>query len=133
MATTTETALQVKELAPSFTVDDLQKSISFFEGLRFGVDERWEDEGVLLGVMVRAGGIRIGLNQDDWEKGRDRQKGVGTRLFLGTTQNIDEVALGRHELRPPAQHRRPSAARVTFASAPPREGSVIDSSCQQSS
>jgi uncharacterized glyoxalase superfamily protein PhnB len=92
MAIATETPLQVRTLSPSFTVNDLQKSISFFEGLGFAVDERWEEGGVLLGVMLRAGEARIGLSQDDWKKGRDRQKGVGMRLFLSTTQDIDQLA-----------------------------------------
>lgn len=92
MATTTDTALQVKELSTSFTVDDLQKSIRFFEGLGFAVDEKWEDGGKLLGVMMRAGQARIGLNQDDWKKGRDREKGAGVRLLISTTQDIDQLA-----------------------------------------
>jgi uncharacterized glyoxalase superfamily protein PhnB len=92
MATTIETPLQAKTLAPSFTVDDLQKSIHFFEGLGFGIEERWEEGGVLLGVMLQAGQARIGLSQDDWKKGRDRKKGVAMRVFVGTAQNIDDVA-----------------------------------------
>ena len=92
MPTTTETPLQLKTLMPSLTVDDLQKSIAFFEGLGFAVDERWEDGGVLHGVSLRAGETQIGLNQDDWKKGRERQKGVGLRLYMNTTQNIDQVA-----------------------------------------
>jgi uncharacterized glyoxalase superfamily protein PhnB len=92
MATTTETLLQVKALMPSLTVDDLQKSIAFFEGLGFAVDERWEDGGVLHGVTLRAGELQLGLNQDDWKKGRDRQKGVGLRFYMSTTQNIDQLA-----------------------------------------
>jgi uncharacterized glyoxalase superfamily protein PhnB len=92
MATTTDTALQVKTVSPGFTVDDLQKSITFFEGLGFVLEERWEDGGVLRGVMLQAGNAHIMLNQDDWKKGRDRQKGVGLRIFLGTTQNIDQLA-----------------------------------------
>jgi uncharacterized glyoxalase superfamily protein PhnB len=92
MATTTETALQVKELSPSLTVNDVQKSIAFFEALGFGVEERWEDGGALRGAMLRAGEARIGLSQDDWKKGRDRQKGIGVRLYLSTTQNIDQLA-----------------------------------------
>jgi uncharacterized glyoxalase superfamily protein PhnB len=91
MATTQET-LEIKSIAPSFTVDDLQKSITFYEGLGFAVDERWEEDGKLLGVMLRAGNNHIGLSQDDWKKGRDRKKGVGMRVFIATTQNIDEVA-----------------------------------------
>ena len=91
MATTQE-ALQITSIVPSFTVDDLQKSITFYEALGFTVGERWEDKGTLLGVMVRAGKIEIGLSQDDWKKGRDRKKGVGMRLFMSTAQNLDEVA-----------------------------------------
>ena len=92
MATTTETALQVKTLMPNFTVNDLQKSLTFFETLGFAVDERWEDKGVLLGAMLRAGEARIGIGQDDWKKGRNREKGVGMRLYLTTPQDIDQLA-----------------------------------------
>jgi uncharacterized glyoxalase superfamily protein PhnB len=92
MATTTETPLQVKALSTNFTVNDLQKSISFFEGLGFAVDERWEDKGTLMGVTLRAGNAEIGLSQDDWKKGRDREKGVGSRFMLSTTQDIDQLA-----------------------------------------
>jgi uncharacterized glyoxalase superfamily protein PhnB len=92
MATTVDSALQAKTLMTSITVNDLQQSIKFFEGLGFGVEERWEENGVLNGVMLRAGEARIGLSQDDWKKGRDRVKGVGLRLFIGTTQNIDQLA-----------------------------------------
>jgi catechol 2,3-dioxygenase-like lactoylglutathione lyase family enzyme len=89
---TTQEALQISTIVPGFTVDDLQKSITFYEALGFTVDERWEDNGTLLGVMVRAGKNHIGLNQDDWKKGRDRKKGVGMRVFLSTTQSVDEIA-----------------------------------------
>jgi uncharacterized glyoxalase superfamily protein PhnB len=92
MATAAETALQVKTLSASLTVDDLQKSVRFFEGLGFVVDERWEEGGQLLGVMLRAGDASLGLSQDDWKKGRDRQKGVGMRINLSTTQDIDQLA-----------------------------------------
>ncbi len=91
MATTQE-ALQISTIVPSFTVDDLQKSITFYQALGFAVDERWEDNGKLLGVMLRAGKNQIGLSQDDWKKGRDRKKGVGMRVFMSTTQNVDEIA-----------------------------------------
>jgi uncharacterized glyoxalase superfamily protein PhnB len=91
MATTQE-ALQISTIAPGFTVDDLQKSITFYEALGFTIDERWEENGKLLGVMLRAGKNQIGLNQDDWKKGRDRKKGVGMRVFMSTTQNVDGIA-----------------------------------------
>ena len=92
MATATESTLQAKTLSTSLTVDDLQQSITFFERLGFAVEDRWEEQGKLLGVMLRAGDVSIGLSQDDWKKGRDRQKGVGMRFFIGTKQNIDQIA-----------------------------------------
>jgi hypothetical protein len=61
-------------LEPTLTVNDVKTSVSFFEGLGFAVDERWEDKGVLQGVMLRAGEARIGLSQDDWKQGRDRTR-----------------------------------------------------------
>ncbi|HEX2455292.1 MAG TPA: VOC family protein [Vicinamibacterales bacterium] len=93
MATTLDTRLQAKTLSPALTVNDLQKSVAFFEGLGFGIEERWEEKGVLLGVTMRAGEARINLSQDDWKKGRDRQKGVGMRIFVSTTQDIDKLAV----------------------------------------
>jgi uncharacterized glyoxalase superfamily protein PhnB len=92
----------VSALVPSLTVDDLQKSIEFYEALGFAVDERWEDNGTLLGVMMRAGKSR----QDDGKKGRDRKKGVGMRVFMSTTQNVDEIA------------KRAKSAGITLASEP---------------
>ena len=91
MATTSD-APPITGIVPTLTVDDLQKSIAFYEALGFAIDERWEEKGTLLGVMLRAGATRIGLNQDDWKKGRDRKKGVGVRLTMSTTQNVDDIA-----------------------------------------
>ena len=107
MATTQE-AVQISAIVPTLTVDDLQKSITFYERLGFTVDERWEDKGMLLGVMLRAGKSQIALNQDDWKKGRDRKKGIGVRLSLSTAQNVnvDEIA------------RRAKSAGITLKSEP---------------
>lgn len=92
MATTPE-VMPISAIVPTLTVDDLEKSISFYEALGFAIDERWEDKGTLLGVMLRAGKTQIGLNQDDWKKGRDRTKGIGVRLSISTTRgNVDEIA-----------------------------------------
>ena len=92
MATTQE-AVQISAVIPTLTVDDLQKSIAFYEALGFTIDERWEEKGTLLGVMLRAGRTQIGLNQDDWKKGRDRKKGAGVRLSISTTPAaVDEIA-----------------------------------------
>lgn len=93
MATTQE-AVQVSAFVPILTVDDIQKSIAFYEGLGFAIDEKWEDKGTLLGVMMRVGKTQIGLSQDDWKKGRDRQKGIGVRLSISTPTagSVDEIA-----------------------------------------
>ena len=92
MATTQE-VVQISAIVPTLTVDDLLKSISFYEALGFVIDERWEDKGTLLGVMLRAGRTQIGLNQDDWKKGRDRKKGIGVRLSISTPPgHVDEIA-----------------------------------------
>jgi uncharacterized glyoxalase superfamily protein PhnB len=92
MATATEQKLQAKTLSTSLTVDDVNKSIQFFEGLGFAISERWEDAGKLTGVMMQAGNAEIGLSQDDWKKGRNRQKGIGISLYLDTDQDIDQLA-----------------------------------------
>lgn len=92
MAIALDTRLQAKTVSPTLTVDNVEQSVAFFEGLGFGVEERWEEKGTLVGVMLRAGEIQIGLSQDDWKKGRDRKKGVGMRIYVYTTQNIDQLA-----------------------------------------
>ena len=89
---TTQSLLNAKSLLTGFTVDDLNKSIAFYEALGFAVTQRWDQDGTLMSVMMRAGSLELGLNQDDWKKGRDRQKGLGTRLNIETAQNIDEIA-----------------------------------------
>jgi uncharacterized glyoxalase superfamily protein PhnB len=86
------TPLTPKSILPGLTVDDLNKSVAFYEALGFTVGQRWEQDGKLTGVMMNAGAFELGLNQDDWKKGRDRQKGLGTRLNLETAQSIDEIA-----------------------------------------
>ena len=90
---TTQEAVQISAIVPGLTVDDLQKSIKFYEALGFAIDERWEEKGTLLGVMMRAGSTEIGLNQDDWKKGRDRKKGTGVRLSISTKPGtVDDIA-----------------------------------------
>src|SRR5262245_10024279 len=88
----TQEVLQVTGIVPSLTVDDLQRSITFYQALGFTIGERWEENGTLVGVMMRAGKAQVGFRQDDWKKGRDRKKGIGIRMILETTQNVDELA-----------------------------------------
>ena len=84
--------LQGTGVMPSLTVDDLQKSLTFFEALGFEVEDRWEQDGKLMGAMLKAGSARLGLSQDDWKKGQNRVKGLGVRIYIEANDNIDEVA-----------------------------------------
>jgi len=86
-------ALRLKSVMPSYTVNDLQRSIAWYcEGLGFVVSDRWESGGKLLGVILKAGGSEFALSQDDFAKGRDRKKGIGCRIHVSTTNRVDEIA-----------------------------------------
>lgn len=85
--------LRLRDISPSFTATDLQRSIAFYRDvLGFVVGDEWRENGVLQGCEMRAGAVLFMLNQDDFAKGRERQKGVGTRLFVSTAQDIDRLA-----------------------------------------
>jgi uncharacterized glyoxalase superfamily protein PhnB len=89
----TTTMLQIRSLVPTLTVNDLRASLRFYkDGLGFAVREEMKEDGTLFGVMIEAGGAVLGLSQDDFQKGRDRVKGVGMRLYLDTDQNIEALA-----------------------------------------
>ncbi len=85
-------SLNGRGVMPSLTVNNLQQSLDFFHGLGFEVEDRWEEEGKLLGAMLKAGEARLGLSQDDGKKGANRVKGVGVRIYIEAANNIDEVA-----------------------------------------
>lgn len=86
--------LRLRDISPSFTASDLQRSIAFYRDvLGFVVGEEWRgDDGVLQGCEMRAGTVLFMLSQDDFKKGRDRPKGIGTRLHCSTAQDIDRLA-----------------------------------------
>jgi uncharacterized glyoxalase superfamily protein PhnB len=84
--------LQGTSVMPSLTVNNLQQSLDFFDGLGFEVEDRWEENGKLLGAMLKAGNARLGLSQDDGKKGTDRVKGVGMRIYIEADDSIDDVA-----------------------------------------
>jgi uncharacterized glyoxalase superfamily protein PhnB len=86
--------LRLRAVEPAFTVNDLARSVAFYtKALGFVLDEQFKGpDGALQGVMLKAGACRLGLSQDDWAKGRDRQKGVGVRVWCTTVQDIDAVA-----------------------------------------
>lgn len=85
--------LRLKSFTPSLTVNDLGKSLAFYEGaLGFIVGERWTEGDVLRGVMLKAGACELGLSQDDWKLGKDRKKGEGFRIWFDTAHDLDAIA-----------------------------------------
>lgn len=87
--------LKMGSASPALTVNDLEKSLSWYRDIvGFVVEERWEQEGKLTGVSLRAGNVIFMIGQDDWKKGRDRKKGEGFRLYCTTTQDVDALPKG---------------------------------------
>jgi uncharacterized glyoxalase superfamily protein PhnB len=86
-------SLRLRAMSASLTVSDLERSTAWYRDvLGFTVGERWEEGGQLRGVQLKAGRCDLLVNQDDFQKGRDRAKGVGVRLWLSTVQDLDELA-----------------------------------------
>jgi catechol 2,3-dioxygenase-like lactoylglutathione lyase family enzyme len=86
-------SLRLRSISPTFTVNDLQRSLAWYrDGLGFFVADRWEEGGKLQGVMLKAGACQLGLSQDDFSQGRNRTKGVGFRIWCDTAQDVDALA-----------------------------------------
>jgi uncharacterized glyoxalase superfamily protein PhnB len=86
-------SLRLRAMSASLTVADLERSTAWYRDvLGFMVGERWEEAGEVRGVQMKAGRADLLLSQDDFQKGRDRAKGVGMRLWLSTAQDLDAVA-----------------------------------------
>jgi uncharacterized glyoxalase superfamily protein PhnB len=87
--------LSMRSVSPSFTVDDVQKSLAWYRNVMgFAVGQRWEDGGKLMGLELKAGPVLFMIGQDDFKKGRDRLKGAGFRLYCQTDQDVDRLAEG---------------------------------------
>ena len=85
--------LRLRAVMPTLTVDDVQASIAFYcDVLGFIVSDTIENEGQVQGASLKAGVVELLLGQDDFEKGRDRIKGIGFRLYCVTNQDIDKLA-----------------------------------------
>lgn len=86
-------SLRLRSMAASLTVNDVSRSLAWYRDvLGFTVGERWEHDGTLRGIQLKAGSCDLMLNQDDFAKGRDRRKGDGFRLWISTIQDIDAIA-----------------------------------------
>ncbi|MFZ4619232.1 MAG: VOC family protein [Bacteroidota bacterium] len=85
--------LQGTVFAVSITVKDLQKSLAWYtDVVGFTIERKIERNGVVTGISMRAGEVRISINQDDGAKGWERVKAEGFSLRITTDQNIDEIA-----------------------------------------
>ena len=77
----------------SITVKDLQKSTAWYQNVvGFGIERTIEQEGKTIIVSLKAGEVRISLNQDDGAKGWDRIKALGFSINIWTTEDIDAIA-----------------------------------------
>ena len=77
----------------SMTVKDIQKSLAWYcDVLGLGVERAVDRDGKLAFVALKAGDVRISLNQDDGAKGWDRIKGQGFSVNISVTEDIDAIA-----------------------------------------
>jgi len=93
--TNTAAALNATSMGCSITCKELDASIRFYhEVLGFGLDQKFERDGKVVGAIISSGDIRIVLNQDDGKLGWDRIKGQGCYLQLNvpTYQDVDAAA-----------------------------------------
>lgn len=82
-----------RALTASLTVKDIQKSLAWYTAvLGFTAGEKYERDGKLMYVSLKAGSVELGLSQDDGAKGMDRIKGEGFSLQITTAQDVDAIA-----------------------------------------
>jgi uncharacterized glyoxalase superfamily protein PhnB len=84
---------RARALMASLTVKDIQKSMAWYRDVMgFYIGEKYEREGKLMAVNLKAGSVEILITQDDGAKGMNRTKGEGFSLQFTTAQNVDAVA-----------------------------------------
>lgn len=88
-------SLRLRAIMPSLTVNDLAASLAWYRDvLGFILAEEYKRDDALVGARLKAGAVEVMLIQDDFAKGRDRQKGQGLRFYCQTGQDVDQVAAG---------------------------------------
>ena len=84
---------RARGISASLAVKDLQKSLTWYrDKVGFFVEQKFERNGKLTGVALKAGDVRILISQDDGGTGWDRVKGAGFTLEFTTAQDIDSLA-----------------------------------------
>lgn len=86
--------LRLKSVMPALTVDDIAASLAWYRDVVgfFVADEMKDAGGNVTGAVLRAGEVGLLISQDDFKKGRSRQKGAGLRLYCETRQDVDRLA-----------------------------------------
>jgi lactoylglutathione lyase len=80
-------------LTASITVADIRESMAWYRDVvGFEVQQEMERDGTLRAVSLKAGDVRILLNQDDGARGWDRVKGEGVSFQFITDQSVDDIA-----------------------------------------
>jgi uncharacterized glyoxalase superfamily protein PhnB len=84
---------RARALGVSLTVRDLEQSRKWYvDVVGFMVDRKIERDGQLRGIALKAGDVRILINQDDGAKGWERTTGEGFSLTFTTAQSVDDIA-----------------------------------------
>ncbi len=87
------TSTKLTAVMPTMTVNDIQASIAWYRDVMgFSVAREMEHDGQVMGAVVAAGAVQFLLGQDDFAKGKDRPKGVASRLYCIYEGDIDEFA-----------------------------------------
>ena len=91
--TSGQASFKALTLSASLTVKDIQRSLDWYHGVvGFSVDQKYEREGKLVAVSLKAGDVRILIGQDNGAKGWDRVKGEGFSLQFMVAESVDEIA-----------------------------------------
>jgi uncharacterized glyoxalase superfamily protein PhnB len=76
----------------SITVKDIGTSVDWYHRVvGFGIERAVERDGAPVFVTLKAGHVRVSLNQDDGKKGWERVKGLGFSISVWT-DNVDAIA-----------------------------------------
>lgn len=84
---------RARSISATLAVKDPEKSLTWYrDKVGFWVEEKFQRGGKLTGFSLKAGEVRILVNQDDGGTGWDRVKGAGFTLQLTTTQDLGLLA-----------------------------------------
>ena len=88
-----DASTKLTAVMPTMTVNDIQASIAWYRDVMgFSVAREMEHDGQVMGAVVAAGAVQFLLGQDDFAKGRDRPKGVASRLYCVYEGDLDQFA-----------------------------------------